>query len=76
MASSDAVSKYNAGMKNYRTAEGKTVQMRYKGDLIHTINDINGSLRSACTYVNATDLKELYVNSQFVLVNNTHNTSL
>jgi GMP reductase len=76
MSSENAVQKYNGGMKNYRTAEGKSVKIKYKGLINNTLNDINGGLRSACTYVNANNLDELRNNGFFVHVNNTHNTSL
>ena len=74
MASEHAVNKFGGGMKNYRTAEGKMVKIPYKGPLNHTINDINGSLRSACTYVDAYNLEQLQENGKFVLVSQTHNT--
>jgi len=76
MSSKEAVDKYNNGMKDYRTSEGKVVKIPIKGDLKDTILDINGGIRSACTYVNARNIGALYDNTQFILVNSTHNTSL
>ncbi len=74
MASEKAVNKYNDGMKNYRTYEGKEVKIIHKGEIKNTIENINGGLRSACTYVNALDLNELRHNGRFIRVNQTHNS--
>jgi GMP reductase len=67
MSSKEANEKYNGGLKNYRTSEGKKILVPVKGPLENTIKDINGGLRSACTYVNARNLDELYLNAEFVL---------
>jgi IMP dehydrogenase/GMP reductase len=76
MSSKEAVDKYNNGMKDYRTSEGKVVKIPIKGNLNDTILDINGGIRSACTYVNAHNIEKLYENTKFILVNSHHNTSL
>lgn len=76
MASAAAAAKYAGGLKDYRTAEGKMVRVKHKGSLEQTLLDINGGLRSACTYTNSTDLCELQQHCEFVLVSETHNRSL
>lgn len=76
MASENAVEKYNGGLQNYRTSEGTVVKIKLKGSLESTIVDINGSLRSACSYTDSLDLKDFYNNSEFILVSQTHNMSL
>lgn len=76
MASEDAVQKYNGGLQSYRSSEGKKVLMKCKGPLDNTILDINGSIRSACSYTNSKNIEELATNANFVLVNTSHNTSL
>jgi GMP reductase len=76
MASDTAVQKYNDGKMGYRTAEGKKVRMKLKGHLYHTLDDINGSLRSTCSYTDARNLEQLYEKARFIEVNATHNTSL
>lgn len=75
MASETAVKKYNDNKMGYRTAEGKKVTIKLKGSLINTIEDINGSLRSACSYTDSRNLKEFYNNTKFITVHSTHNTS-
>lgn len=47
------------GVPNYGTDEGKTVMIPYKGDVVHTLRDIEGGIRSTCTYTNSHNLNEL-----------------
>jgi GMP reductase len=60
--------KHSGKVNNYRTDEGKTILVPYKGDVKDTINDIFGSLRSTCTYINASGVSEIYENSTFIVV--------
>lgn len=53
-------------MAEYRSSEGKTVEVPYKGDVDATVLDILGGLRSACTYTGASHLKELPKRATFV----------
>lgn len=68
MSSQEANELYNGGLKDYRTSEGKKISIPLKGPLQNTIMDINGGLRSACTYVNASNLDDFYLNTQFVSI--------
>ena len=73
MASESAMNRH--GNHNaYRGAEGKTVEVEYRGTADDTIKDILSGIRSACTYVGATRLKTLSKCTTFVRVNSTHNT--
>lgn len=45
---------------------GKTVEVKYRGDVADTVRDILGGLRSACTYVGASRLRELPRRATFV----------
>ena len=65
MSSMESMKRHNI-VKNYRTSEGKCVGIPLKGPLQNTINDINGGIRSACTYVNSRNLTEFYNNTSFV----------
>jgi GMP reductase len=58
MSSRKANEKYAGGLRSYRAAEGKVTQIPLKGDMIETIQDIEGGLRSACTYLNASNIAE------------------
>ena len=73
MASKSAMEKHNYH-NEYRGAEGKTVEVAYRGKVEDTIKDILSGVRSACTYVGADKLKTLSKCATFVRVNNTHNT--
>jgi GMP reductase len=68
MSSSTAMKKHVGGVANYRASEGKTVQVPYRGDVESTLNDILGGLRSTCTYVGASQLKELTKRTTFIRV--------
>lgn len=54
------------GVAEYRSSEGKVVEVPYKGDVESTILDMLGGLRSACTYVGASKLKELTRRATFI----------
>ena len=68
MSSEMAMKKYAGGVAEYRTSEGKTVEVPFKGDVEHTIRDILGGIRSTCTYVGAAKLKELSRRTTFIRV--------
>lgn len=70
MSSDTAMNKYSGGVANYRTSEGLTIRMKYKGPIEDTLLDICGGIRSACTYLNSTNIRDLHDNIQFVKVNN------
>ena len=73
MASESAMNRHG-NHNNYRGAEGKTVEVPYRGKVDDTIKDILSGIRSACTYVGANRLKTLSKCTTFVRVHNTHNT--
>lgn len=68
MSSTDAMDKHSGGVADYRASEGKCVEVPYKGNVEDTIKDILGGVRSACTYVGATTLKELPKRTTFIRV--------
>ena len=69
MSSAEAMEKYHGSVANYRASEGKSVNVPYRGPIIHTLHDILGGLRSTCTYVGASKLKELSKRTTFVRTN-------
>jgi len=73
MSSKDAMDKHHDGVANYRTAEGKSVIVPYKGLVSEIIQDIYGGIRSACTYIGANKIKDFGKKTTFIQVNNTHN---
>ena len=68
MSSETAMKKNYGQVAEYRSSEGKTVKLPYRGDINHTALDILGGLRSTCTYVGARRLKELSKSTTFVRV--------
>ncbi|KJD36247.1 guanosine 5'-monophosphate oxidoreductase [Tamlana sedimentorum] len=74
MSSSTAMDKHVGGVANYRASEGKTVEVLYKGAVENTLQDILGGIRSTCTYVGASRLKELTKRTTFIRVNEQENT--
>lgn len=73
MSSETANDKHFGGLKEYRSSEGRTVKVPYRGSVNKTVQDIAGGLRSACTYVGANNLKQLSKCTTFVRVNNQYN---
>jgi GMP reductase len=67
MSSEVAMNKYSGGVAKHRASEGRVVQIEYKGDVKDTVRDILGGIRSACTYVGASRLKELSKRTTFVI---------
>jgi len=74
MSSESARAKHNDG-EDYRSSEGRTTMIPFKGSVHKTIQDILGGVRSACSYVGAASLKQLPKCTTFIRVNNTHNRS-
>lgn len=73
MSSKTAMDKHAGGVAEYRASEGKTVQVPFKGDVIYTVLDILGGIRSTCTYVGASRLKELTKRTTFIRVSEQEN---
>ena len=74
MSSCDAMNKHYGGVATYKVAEGKSVKIKYKGSVIHTLNDIMGGIRSAMTYIGATFMDEIYEKTDFIRVKAIVNT--
>jgi GMP reductase len=72
-SSEEANEKHYGGLANYRSSEGKKVNIQMKNSLDSTIRDILGGVRSSCTYVGASSLKQLSKCTTFVRVNNQYN---
>ncbi len=68
MSSETAMKKNYGEVAEYRSSEGKTVTLPYRGSIHSTVLDILGGVRSTCTYVGARRLKELSKSTTFVRV--------
>ncbi|MBV2166764.1 MAG: GMP reductase [Kaistella sp.] len=73
MSSQTAMDKHAGGVAEYRASEGKTVKVPYKGPVSETVKDILGGVRSTCTYVGASKLRELSKRTTFIRVAEQHN---
>ena len=69
MSSDTAMDKHHGGVAEYRSSEGRTVEIPYKGAVKTTVLDLLGGLRSACSYVGAPTLKQLSKCTTFIRVN-------
>ena len=73
MSSRTANDKHFDGLKDYRSSEGRTVLVPYRGPVITTLQDVLGGVRSTLTYVGANKLKQLAKCTTFVRVHNQFN---
>ena len=74
MSSKAANDKHFGGLKNYRSSEGRTVLVPYRGSVADTVQEILGGVRSTCTYAGASQLKHLSKCTTFVRCTQTHNS--
>lgn len=74
MSSDTAMKKHYGQVASYRSSEGKTIKIKYKGSLSETVMDILGGIRSTCTYINAQKIKNIPKCCTFVRVNRQLNT--
>ncbi len=73
MSSATAMNQYYGEVAHYRSAEGKTVQIKYRGDVNGTIQAFLGGLRSTCTYIGAKFLKDVPKCTTFIRVSQQSN---
>jgi GMP reductase len=66
MSSRAANEKHFGGLKEYRSSEGRDIQVPYRGQIMNTVQDLLGGIRSTCTYAGAKKLKWLSKCTTFV----------
>lgn len=74
MSSETAMDKYHGGVASYRSSEGRTVLIPYKGDVNQVIFDILGGIRSALSYIGVKELENAAHKATFVEVGKQLNT--
>lgn len=74
MSSATAMKKYNGGVAEYRAAEGRTVQIPFRGPVEETILEILGGLRSTMTYIGCDDIQNMAYCAEFHPVRHQYNT--
>jgi GMP reductase len=72
-SSDTALDKHYGGLSDYRSSEGKKVQLKFRGKIKDTVLNILGGIRSSCTYVGAPSLKQLSKCTTFIRVNKQFN---
>ena len=73
MSSTLANNKFAGGMKDYKASEGREVLIPYTGNLDKILQDIKGGIASACTYIGATNVKDMSKCATLIKVNHTIN---
>ena len=68
MSSDRAMEIHGARKDGYRGSEGKEIKIPYKGKVEDTMTEIIGGVRSACTYIGATKIKDMPKCATFVQV--------
>lgn len=76
MSSRTAQEKHKGYLASYRSSEGRTIKIPYRGSVKGTMDDILGGLRSTCAYVGANKLSHLHRYTEFIRVNNQYNRSM
>ena len=74
MSSRAANDKHFGGLKEYRSSEGREIQVPYRGKIENTILDLLGGVRSTCTYAGAKKLKWLSKCTTFVKTGQQYNS--
>ena len=76
LGSTTMYNRTNPTEQEYRPNEGRDLLIPCKGSIKSILKQIQGGLRSVCTYVGAKHIHELYERTTFVRVNNQINNSL
>lgn len=68
MSSEHAMKKHYGQMAKYRSSEGRFIKLKYRGPIEDTVLDYLGGIRSCCTYINASCIKNMSKCTSFVMV--------
>lgn len=66
MSSTVAMEKHYGGVADYRSSEGRIVEIPFSGSIHSTVYDLLGGIRSTCSYVGASTLKDLSKCTTFI----------
>jgi GMP reductase len=76
LGSTTMYNRTNPTEQEYRPNEGRDLMIPAKGSIVSVIQQIQGGLRSVCTYVGADNIADVCNRTTFVRVNNQINNSL
>ena len=68
MSSRTAQEKFSGKMNEYRSSEGRSFLLDYRGTVTDTMRDIMGGLRSYGTYIGCNEIQDFSYNTQFIRV--------
>ena len=68
MSSEQAMSIHEGKKKSYRASEGSVKWIEDKGDVNRTIEEILGGLRSACTYLNVSNIDGINKDIDYITI--------
>jgi IMP dehydrogenase len=66
MASREAQEDFMGGMSEWKTAEGVSIEVPYRGSVKKILQDLLGGIRSGMTYCGAATLADLQRKAQFM----------
>ena len=69
MSSATAMERYSGGVARYRSAEGRSIHVDYKGEVEAQVLNICGGLRSTMMYIGARKFKHMGRCASFIRVN-------
>ena len=72
MSSEKAQIKHSGGLKSYTASEGRVKKIPYKGRAKDVLYDILGGVRSCCSYIGATCVKDMGKCAEMGRVSRTH----
>lgn len=75
MSSKDAMIDHYGEMAEHRAPEGKVVELEWLGEIEDRVKEVFGGIRSACTYIGATRLKDMNKKGTFYRVTQQLNES-
>ncbi|MBI3293799.1 MAG: guanosine monophosphate reductase [Deltaproteobacteria bacterium] len=70
MASREAQEDFMGSMSEWKTAEGVSIEVAYRGSVKDVILDVMGGIRSGLTYCGAATIKDLQRKAQFIEITN------
>lgn len=71
-SSKSAQELHNGELAEYRSSEGKCVDIPYRGEVSVTLQHILGGLRSTCSYIGARKIEDMPKCTTFIKVQNGH----
>lgn len=72
MSSNKAMEKHYGKIDDYKTSEGREIEVPYKGPVQNVIKEILGGVRSCCAYIGSASIFEMSKCATFIRTNRVH----